>query len=478
MGARKVVGAGTALSILVLLLAYWFKTEPDSILRGRLDHVLNAMLKVEKDFPVGEVRIAVGYGACKDIFAKGSQILGDLPAPENTAHYGRIETMEQLMEVYALFFAAGSAAERYISNDTLFEELVEMAEAATDSYSALGGNAPVMATRFAMEGAKVLLSAKKANYLQSQVHSNIKIAGEERSEVNDDIHLILEYKTNEVWGKYKAPRANRFIVHSDNDNPGISSAEEFGTQLVHFNPHLLVVGGLQMMDNFPFPPGVQEERLKIVRDQMAQMTPSSRVHFEMASFTDLGLMMNLAQYIIPYADSLGMNEQELPNLYSLLKYGNVSVLSDFNPRVAIVLDQMREVYKLLSQSDGVDGRRALTRLHVHTLAYQAIMVKRGSSWTNNKAAAVKAALTANRHVCGNPEIKIENARLLMDEGFSLSEAEGAGRVMFDDEQPVSCWNELNGEVEVCIAPVLVCTAVRQTAGGGDNISAAGLVLQI
>lgn len=32
--------------------------------------------------------------------------------------------------------------------------------------------------------------------------------------------------------------------------------------------------------------------------------------------------------------------------------------------------------------------------------------------------------------------------------------------------------------QICVAPVLVCTSVRHTAGGGDNISAAGLVLQV
>ena len=32
-----------------------------------------------------------------------------------------------------------------------------------------------------------------------------------------------------------------------------------------------------------------------------------------------------------------MNEQELPNLYSMLKWGNVTLASDSNPRIAIVL---------------------------------------------------------------------------------------------------------------------------------------------
>ena len=46
--------------------------------------------------------------------------------------------------------------------------------------------------------------------------------------------------------------------------------------------------------------------------------------------------------------ALGMNEQELPNLLSMLRYGNISVMSDSNPRTAVTLDQMRDVYRVLS----------------------------------------------------------------------------------------------------------------------------------
>ena len=65
-------------------------------------------------------------------------------------------------------------------------------------------------------------------------------------------------------------------------------------------------------------------------------------------------------------------------------------------------DQMREVYKLLNgNSFTKDGKRPLTRLHVHTLAFQAIMTANGSRWKNTRLAAVKASLTANRHVCAS-----------------------------------------------------------------------------
>lgn len=38
--------------------------------------------------------------------------------------------------------------------------------------------------------------------------------------------------------------------------------------------------------------------------------------------------------------------------------------------------------------------------------------------------------------------------MLMDDGFTLSEASGAGRVIFDNQHPVSCWKEQGGRVEV------------------------------
>ena len=132
----------------------------------------------------------------------------------------------------------------------------------------------------------------------------------------------------------------------------------------------------------------------------SQSNSRTRIHFEMASFVDESLLKDLTELVIPYADSLGMNEQELPNLRSMIINGNISVVSDSNPRTAVTLDQIRDVYRILSQNKG----RPLTRLHLHTLAYQAILVAEDSPWKNIRFAAAKASLTANRHVCASPKV--------------------------------------------------------------------------
>ena len=74
-----------------------------------------------------------------------------------------------------------------------------------------------------------------------------------------------------------------------------------------------------------------------MKQMQAQSLTKTRIHFEMASFVDKSLLQELTSLVVPHADSLGMNEQELPNLHSMLLHGNVSVVSDSNPRTAVVL---------------------------------------------------------------------------------------------------------------------------------------------
>jgi len=192
-------------------------------------------------------------------------------------------------------------------------------------------------------------------------------------------------------------------------------------------------------------------------------------------------MSDVVKYVLPHSDSLGMNEQELPNLISFLKHGKVTMVSEAYPRVAHVLDQMRDLYTEMSKVDGGATRKAGSRIHVHTLAFQAIMTRHGSVWKNTMSSAAHASLTANRHICGNNDVDVATSKMLMDGSFSTTtNKSSAERISFTSDRPVSCWDEvISGEnVLVCIAPNLVCTKVFQTAGGGDNISAAGLRHQL
>ncbi|XP_023223115.1 ADP-dependent glucokinase-like [Centruroides sculpturatus] len=464
-----------SLSLLFILIAYYYRKYNDDLLRERLQSTLNNLLKAENSVKLTyKPKVGLGFGSCQDVVIQSSEIILNEEAPELSEHFDSIQNKEELLKVFAYFFKHGAAAERYISNETLFNEILESVKNSENSKWTVGGNAPIMALRFAKEGCDVLLGAQLSLELKKILPSNMIFSGPLIEK--DDIHLLLEYSSGEHWGTYTAPRANRFIVHNDHQNPTLISLESFDSELDKFKPNLLVVGGLQMMDNFPLPLDVRKSRLQKVQDMLARQPKTTRIHFEMASFTDKTLMSDLIESIIPMSDSLGMNEQELPNLYHMIMYKNITLVSESYPRVAIILDQMRDVFRLLQDTEEVNGRRKLTRLHVHTLAFQAIMTKKKSSWKNSMSAAAKAALTAHRHTCGSDEIDADKAKLIMDDSFTTSRGKNAKKIIFEAKKPVACWEE--DDIEICVAPVLVCTEVLQTGGGGDNVSSAGLVLQI
>ena len=335
----------------------------------------------------------------------------------------------------------------------------------------------MMARRFAMEGWQVVLAARMPPSTARKFHPLISVAGNTSAySQEDDIHLIIEYDVGAVWGPYTAPRANRFIVHNDYSNMMLETLDDFIHSFATFQPSLIVLSGLQMLDNFPLDVSIRTSKLRRLREALESLPASTNVHFEMASITEERLLRDLLEYVIPYSDSLGMNEQELANLCSMLEFGDVTIISDPYPRVAKALDQMRSLYSMLEARKSSSLYRKLSRVHVHTLAYQAILVSRDSVWRNMNGAVAKASLTAHRYVCSSNKISVDDAKLIMDDSFSVSAQPGSHRMPLVESAPVSCWSE--EAVRFCVAPNLVCTAVRQTGGGGDNISAAGLVLQL
>ena len=360
-----------------------------------------------------------------------------------------------------------------MTDKELFRKLVAKSQEIEGTRKMIGGSGLQIGKRLAFEGCQVLAAADSTAELLEMLPENMTAVGNIVDV--DDVHMLLEYPAHFPWGKYESQRANRLVLHSDNHNPYLKSMEKFQEKVKDFSPSVLVVAGLHMLDNFPgFNAGDSGKILEKLSSFL--QTVDVPIHFEMAPFHQETFFDELLQYIIPYSSSMGMNEQELPNLWSKLLYGNITVVSSQKPRVAQVLDLMRDVYKTSKENYGKGRKRQLTRLHVHTLAFQAILTTKGSKWKNTQAAAAKASLTATRHVCGSEEIDPKKSKLFMDDSFSKSIVPGSPRVEFNTNSPVSCWDE--EDYEICIAPVLVCTQVLQTGGGGDHITAGGLVLQI
>ncbi|KAL7731510.1 hypothetical protein ACLKA6_011978 [Drosophila palustris] len=483
MRALKYMGWVTSCSVFTAFISIIWQAFQSLQALNKTTVLLTGLLAIESSVKRSAFepapKIAVGYGACTDLQINATEFLDTFykmrvpnVSPDRAAN--DVNNENELLQSFVYYFKNGAAAER------LDKERIHWY---------MGGNAPLMAVRFVMEGADVLLGAHMSKKLRPLLPKEIRLAGDEIPD--DDIHLILEYKAGDRWGPYEAPRANRYILHNDKNNPHLRSVEQLTDALKQYQPQLLVVSGLQMMDMFKFSPGVREARLNQVKKQLISQPRDTLQHFELASYVELELLQQLRQYVLPYVDSLGMNEQELSNLREVLQHGSTTLATDWNPRVANTLDQMRQVFISLledyhTKREADTQRRVVSRIHVHTLAYQAIMTIVNSKWKNTRGAAAKAALTAHRYVCKSQFVNPESVMLVLDDSFATSAQEQAPRMRMSAANPVPCWQEYiqfgpsrqRVEVEICVAPVLVCRVAKKTAGAGDNISASGLVAQL
>ena len=107
-------GVGIAFLALVSL---WFVPDiaqngPEIDLRVSMDNVLKSLLKQEKTVDSKQqVKIAVGYGACKDLFVDAKNVIGNLKPKGTLQNFNEIKNMDEFLEMFGYFFKHGAAAE-------------------------------------------------------------------------------------------------------------------------------------------------------------------------------------------------------------------------------------------------------------------------------------------------------------------------------------------------------------------------------
>jgi ADP-dependent glucokinase len=112
---------GLCAAVFAAIVAVFYRSNSnfdDVHLNKRLESVLTSLIKQEKTvkIPAGVSeakgpRIAVGYGACNDLFVDVREMFGHEDAPDVPGHYNEIENEEQLKNMLAYFFQHGAAAE-------------------------------------------------------------------------------------------------------------------------------------------------------------------------------------------------------------------------------------------------------------------------------------------------------------------------------------------------------------------------------
>ena len=97
-----------AVAVAAISVLYRGSLLEEDHLRQRMEAVLKSLIKQEKTVKVGSggtdaadgPRVAIGYGACKDLFVDAHKLLPQSVAPDNPEHFNEIKSEIQLRKMF------------------------------------------------------------------------------------------------------------------------------------------------------------------------------------------------------------------------------------------------------------------------------------------------------------------------------------------------------------------------------------------
>jgi ADP-dependent glucokinase len=186
----------------------------------------------------------------------GVELFTELGSKFNTAatpvNHKSLNNLNQFKETFAHFFRKGSAAERSLASLADFETVLAAVKNLKNQQWFIGGNAALMAQsmskRLVDSSGEVLLVGPIGPKLKQLLNKNIRTPSSSLIE-NDEVHLILEYDSSEVFESAQAPNANRFIVSHDVYNSRMEMLDEFFNITATYQPDIVIISGLHLLES-------------------------------------------------------------------------------------------------------------------------------------------------------------------------------------------------------------------------------------
>ncbi|EAL63624.1 hypothetical protein DDB_G0287631 [Dictyostelium discoideum AX4] len=457
--------------------------------------------------------IAVGYNTNLDLVVDAIELMDKLKLKSSIHNRPMskevIKSLDDFEQTFSHYFKSGSAAERMIENEDTFSAILAAALQSESKQFYTGGNAGIMANRLVADGCRVYLGGIIGKKLKELLSPSVSIIGyqSENGEEFDEIHLIMEYNKQSRWGSISPPRSNRFIISRDNTNSHLMTMESFHQEIEKKQPDLLLLSGLHLLTE-----EAQERRVNDMVNLLKQIpynnNPSNflnhpslnvPIHLELASIASPSYINLLAKKIIPFVDSVGLNEQELGFIY-VSTGGKKFSLDDFKePSVNVVVNALLHIMEISfhyatttttsttadrNVDDNILGdfgiptmskQRLLTRIHFHYLSFHLIITKSYSQWSPKLTSASVAAssIEATFQAC-----RFNSVELLLPLSVEVDYRYTPGAtksIIIDPSSPVTTWQDSGYEFH--LAPVLVCKSPLKTVGLGDSISTMGFLYQ-
>lgn len=248
-----------------------------------------------------------------------------------------ITTMASFFKGFLECFSKGIAQEWLIGSEELFKTIQEMV-----GYDKLqmGGQGGIIANVLSLcQIEKVFVHAaslpqlqadlflKRDNLLSANADDQFVQASEAlRKDELPLIHWILEFQKGDTITcngvTYTCPKSNRFIATWDPLNFKLAIDKHFLAAMENYSGPVdyCLLAGYQMLTE-PLTGGAQAlDRItesKAIVDRWRVQHPRMKVHFEFASTQDVAVRKELLDEMGDWADSIGLNEQELIDLLEI-----------------------------------------------------------------------------------------------------------------------------------------------------------------
>ena len=316
---------------------------------------------------------------------------------------------------------------------------------------AVGGQAGIAAVRLASAGAPEVICMAPSMGVTTQAllrEAGVTIPGPSGiPEVRPDtVHLVFEHSPGLVpLAEGAVPRDNRFIVSPLHDPSTIILGREMLREFRHAAStcNRAFLSGYQYLTS--------DRECRNAADQLVlakKENPLLRIHIEWVTIADEAITWRFIRYILPHADSLGLNERELGFLYRSL---GPAVSGNFGQTPL-------SAGRLAHQALEICRSTGLARLHLHTFGYYLAVCKSLLHPEKTRDALLFAARMAAQAAGGA-------GSGIVPEGWrALEDTAGA----FGRELSPGIFR--TGEYNVILIPSLITRGITKTAGMGDTIS--------
>ncbi|EGT52791.1 hypothetical protein CAEBREN_28087 [Caenorhabditis brenneri] len=470
------------LSVLFFILPYWYShyNEQHRLSSYSVETAMflsweRAIVKPGAMFK----KVVIGFNCNVDLIVSGVRVVDAL---NTTCSEGKdqetLESLADLHQTFAHFFQRGAAAERYMSSEEQFNLLVTASEASTRSHHHIGGNAALMADRIAANfpSTEVYLVGPIGPRSQALIHPSVKRTNSTRI-LKDELHVILEYKQGEILGDWVAPSSSRFITSHDHFSGSMVVMEMFFKAIAQFRPDLVIITGVHLLEFQSRE--MRQEKMRLIKRNLLQINPKTPIHLELGSLADESFSTEVINKILPFVDSLGINEQELTFLSHI---ANGPHMEEYPVQAGTVhVHKVVEMLHWLLKTYGrdstgqvyIESLQLKILIHFHCLTYH-IMVSSGTDWSNLAAGLAAGARIAGRLSCniGANTIDSELLEIRTAANFVLDK-KMEKHYQFEAHNPIASW--MREDVLFVFTPVLVCRLPSKTVGIDDAISATGLL---